>query len=163
VRHRGESQVHRTELRVRFGHTDPYGVVYFSSHLDYVKAALDEYLRSLGLTPAEFYRGADGGWPIGEVSVRYEAPARYDELLGVAIWVTDVGRHAVRFGFQIDRVGDGVRIACGALTCVAIGPDWRARPIPPDLAALFERERATAAATNPSHRRLAGGDSIIDA
>ena len=47
--------MYRTELRVRFGETDPYGVVYFTSHLEYAKAALDEYLRGLGLSPVRFY------------------------------------------------------------------------------------------------------------
>ncbi len=134
----------RTEVRVRFGETDPYGVVYFTSYLEYAKSALDEYLRSLGFAPAQFYRDASGGWPIGEVTVRYESPARYDDLLGVAIWVAELANSTVRFGFRIERGGEGVLLARGALTCVAIGPDWRARTIPTDLAALFERERTNA-------------------
>ena len=137
--------MHRTEVRVRFGETDPYGVVYFTSHLEYAKTALDEYLRALGLSPAQFYRDASGGWPIGEVTIRYEKPARYDDLLRVRIWVNELSRSAVRFGFEIEGAGDGVRLARGAFTCVAIGPDWRPRPIPPDLAVLFEGERAKAA------------------
>ena len=139
--------MHRTEVRVRFGETDPYGVVYFTSHLEYAKTALDEYLRALGLSPAQFYRDASGGWPIGEVAIRYETPARYDDLLGVRIWVSELSSPAVRFGFEIERAGNGVQLARGVITCVAIGPDWRPRPIPPDLAALFERERARAAST----------------
>ena len=137
--------MHRTEVRVRFGETDPYGVVYFTSHLEYAKTALDEYLRTLGLSPAQFYRNASGGWPIGEVTIRYEAPSRYDDLLGVRVWVNELSRSAVRFGFEIERTDNGVRLARGAFTCVAIGPDWQPRPIPPDLAVLFEGERAKAA------------------
>ena len=142
--------VYETELRVRFGETDPYGVTYFTSHLEYAKAALDEYLRTLGLSPTQFYRDASGGWPIGEVTVRYEAPARYDDLLGVIIWVAELAKSTVRFGFQVRRAGERVRLARGAITCVAIGPHWRPRPIPPDLAALFERERAKSASSFPS-------------
>jgi acyl-CoA thioester hydrolase len=140
--------VQRTEVRVRFGETDPFGVVYFTSHLEYVKAALDEYLRGLGLSPARFYKDAAGGWPIGEVIVRYEAPARYDDLLSVTIWVAELARSAVRFGFRIEHAGEGTPLAQGVITCVAIGPDWRARPIPPDLVALFERERERSAPTH---------------
>ena len=140
--------MHRTEVRVRFGETDPYGVVYFTSYLEYAKTALDEYLRSLGLSPAQFYRDATGGWPIGEVVVRYEAPARYDDLLSVMIWVAELAKSAVRFRFLIEHAGNGAQVAGGAITCVAIGPDWRARPIPPELKALFERELAAAASTH---------------
>ena len=137
--------MHRTEVRVRFGETDPYGVVYFTSYLEYAKTALDECLRTLGLSPAQFYRNASGGWPIGEVTIRYEKPARYDDLLAVRIWVNELSRSAVRFGFEIERASDGIQLARGALTCVAIGPDWQPRPIPPDLAVLFGRERAKGA------------------
>lgn len=142
--------MHKIEVRVRFGETDPYGVVYFASYLEYAKAALDEYLRSLGLSPAEFYRSPSGGWPIGEVAVRYESPARYDDLLGVMIWVAELDKSTVQFGFRIERAGEGVRLASGTVTIVAIGPDWRPLPIPSDLAALFERERANAPTQFPS-------------
>ena len=140
--------MYRTEVRVRFGETDPFGVVYFTSHLDYAKIALDEYLRAIGLSPTRFYRDASGGWPIGEVTIRYEAPARYDELLVVMIWVADLAKSTVRFAFRIERAGEGTQIAQGAITCVAIGPDWRPRPIPLDLVSLFESERIRAA-SNP--------------
>ena len=103
--------MYQIELRVRFGETDPYGVVYFTSHLDYAKAALDEYLRSLGLSPAQFYRDSSGGWPIGEVAARYEAPARYDDPLRVVIWVAQLGTSTVRFGFRIERVGESACLA----------------------------------------------------
>ena len=141
--------MYEIEVRVRFGETDPYGVVYFAAYLEYAKAALDEYLRSLGLSPAEFYRSPCGGWPIGEVAVRYESPARYDDLLRVMIWVAELGKSTVRFGFRIEGAGEGVQLASGTITIVAIGPDWQSRPVPSDLAALFERERASAPSQFP--------------
>lgn len=78
------------------------------------------------------------------MAVRYEAPARYDDLLGIVIWVADVARSTVRFGFRIERADEGSRLARGAITIVAIGPDWRSRPIPPDLVTLFKGEHAKA-------------------
>src|SRR3989337_603071 len=69
--------------------------------------------------------------PSCEVAIRYETPARYDDLLGVRIWVSELSSPAVRFGFEIERAGNGVQLARGVITCVAIGPDWRARSIPP--------------------------------
>ena len=35
---KGSMDVYQTEVRVRFGETDPYGVVYFTSYLEYAKA-----------------------------------------------------------------------------------------------------------------------------
>lgn len=143
--------MYRIEVRVRFGETDPFGVVYFTSYLEYAKTALDEYLRAMGLSPAQFYRDASGGWPIGEVTVRYEAPARYDDRLVIAIGVAEVGKSTVRFDFHVEGACDRARLARGIITCVSIGADWQVRPIPTDLAALFERERAKAAVDADAH------------
>jgi hypothetical protein len=48
------------QVRVRFGDTDPYGVVYFASYFRYMKEALDEFLRVRGLPPERTYRDAEG-------------------------------------------------------------------------------------------------------
>jgi len=46
-----EGGVHRTEVRVRFGDTDPYGIVYFVSYFRYCHRAIEEFLRACGLPP----------------------------------------------------------------------------------------------------------------
>ncbi len=44
-----EHRVHHTEVRVRFGDTDPYGIVYFVSYFRYCHLAIEEFLRACGL------------------------------------------------------------------------------------------------------------------
>ena len=46
-----ETYRHRCQVRVRFGDTDPYGIVYFVSYFRYCHRAIEEFLRSLGLPP----------------------------------------------------------------------------------------------------------------
>jgi len=127
---------HTTTVRVRFGDTDPYGVVYFAAYFRYFKEALDEFLRSLGLAPDRVYRDAERGLglPIVESWARFEAPARYDDLLLVSTRVEERREKAGGFAFEAHRHSDGALIASGRIVCVAIDEAWRPVAIPEDLA-----------------------------
>src|SRR5574341_894300 len=63
----------RWSVPVRFGDTDPYGVVYFVSYFRYMKEALDEFLRTRGLPPERTYRDTEEGrgLPIAASSARF--------------------------------------------------------------------------------------------
>ena len=61
---------HRCQVRVRFGDTDPYGIVYFVSYFRYCHRGIEEFLRSLGLPPEETFRNVKEGFglPIVEAN-----------------------------------------------------------------------------------------------
>lgn len=127
----------RHRVRVRFGDTDPFGVVYFASYFRYVKEALDEFLRGRGLDPAATYRkpAAGGGLPIAGSSARFLAPARYDDLLEVETSVRAVRRRSATFAFRV-RCGETV-VAEAEIVCVAVDPSWRPIAIPAAIAAAL--------------------------
>ena len=54
--------VHHTEVRVRFGDTDPYGIVYFVSYFRYCHRAIEEFLRACGLPPDETFKNVPEGF-----------------------------------------------------------------------------------------------------
>lgn len=121
----------KTQVRVHFGDTDPFGVVYFKSYLQYAKDAIDEYARNLGHKPEEFFRNPQGGGlPVVECQCRYLAPAYYDDLLEVYPFVEDVRDKAIIFGFEIYRTKTKKRLAKGSLTCLAVDRDWRPISLP---------------------------------
>ncbi len=122
----------KTEVRVRFGDTDPFGVVYFKSYLQYAKDAIDEYARSLGHKPAEFYRSPQGGYglPVVECQCRYLAPAYYDDLLEIYPFVEEVRDKAIVFGFEVYLSRTKKRLAKGSITCLAVDRDWRPISLP---------------------------------
>ncbi|MEM7828680.1 MAG: hypothetical protein QW561_05000, partial [Candidatus Aenigmatarchaeota archaeon] len=68
-------------LRVRFGETDPFGIIYFASILKYFKDALDEFIRSKGIDPLFFYRNRNGkyAFPIVSACANYLSPINFDE------------------------------------------------------------------------------------
>ena len=70
-----------TELRVIYGDTDQMGVVYYANYLRYFEAGRNEFIRAKGLRYRDFEATYSLRLPVTEASVRYQAPARYDDLL----------------------------------------------------------------------------------
>jgi acyl-CoA thioester hydrolase len=123
---------HRTEVRVRFGDTDPYGIVYFVSYFRYCHRAIEDFLRALGLPPEETFKNVEEGFglPIVEAWGRFRRPSRYGDLLRIETSIQEVRAKAVVFRFEFYPETGRDLLAEGAATLVAIGPDWRARELP---------------------------------
>jgi acyl-CoA thioester hydrolase len=128
--------IHKTEVRVRFGDTDPYGVVYFVSYFRYCHRGIEEFLRYLGLAPEAIFRNREEkfGLPIVAADCRFLAPARYGDLLEMHTSVKERKDKAIVFQFQFYRPGDSRLLAEGSATCVAIDHTWKSRPLPEVLA-----------------------------
>ena len=131
------SASHAIEIRVRFGETDPYGVAYFASILDYFKRGMDEYLRAKGISPDAAYRNREKGFgfPIVAVQCRYRSPVRFDDLLTLSTRVSRVEEKGAAFSFRLFRPTDGKDIlaAEGKVSCRSIDASWRPIPLPKEL------------------------------
>jgi acyl-CoA thioester hydrolase len=130
-----ETGVHRIQVRVRFGDTDPYGIVYFVSYFRYCHRAIEEYLRALGLKPEETFKNVKEGFglPITESWCRFRRPARYGDILRIETRVQEVRSQAVIFRFEFYPEKGDELLAEGTANLVAIGPDWKAKELPPSL------------------------------
>jgi acyl-CoA thioester hydrolase len=99
-------------VRVRFDETDLMGIVHHARYLSYMEIARVEWLRRRGVSYADWtQRGVH--LPVVEVSVRYRAPAHFDEELDVETSLGEVRAASVRFDFQLVRVHDRVLCAEG--------------------------------------------------
>ena len=99
-------------VRVRFDETDLMGIVHHASYLSYMEIARVEWLRRRGVTYAAWtQRGRH--LPVVEVSVRYRAPAHFDDELDVETSLSEVRAASVRFDFRLVRVGDATLCAEG--------------------------------------------------
>jgi acyl-CoA thioester hydrolase len=74
--------------------------IYHSRYLDLLEAARGEFMRSLGLPVLEL-QDADCIFPVIEARLRYKAPARYDDLLTIEVWVTAIEKVRLNFGHRI--------------------------------------------------------------
>jgi acyl-CoA thioester hydrolase len=126
---------HRTEVTVRFGDTDPYGVVYFVSYFRYCHRAIEEYLRACGLKPEETFKNVKEGFglPIVEAWCRFRRPSRYGDTLKIDTRIQELRSKAVIFRFEFYPETGEELLAEGTANLVAIGPDWKAKELPPRL------------------------------
>ena len=71
-----------TELRVRYAETDQMGIVYHTHYLVWCEIARTDLIRTFGASYRELEeRGVR--LAVAEASVRYIAPARYDDRIRV--------------------------------------------------------------------------------
>ena len=127
--------------RVRYGETDLQAVVYYANYLLYAEVGRVAYLRHLGIDYQRdlLARGID--FTIGEASVRYQAPLRFDDEYDIRVRVGRIRRVSWTFEYAIDRA-DGVRCATASTVQVIIdGATKRPVRIPAEILATLGRAK----------------------
>ena len=124
--------IHCTTVTVRFGDTDPYGIVYFVSYFRYCHRAIEEFLRAVGLPPEETFKNVEEGFglPIVEAWGRFRRASRYGEKLRVETRVQEIRTKAVIFRFDFYPEAGEELLAEGTANLVAIDRSWRPRDLP---------------------------------
>jgi len=122
--------------RVRFAETDLQGVVYYANYLVYAEVGRIAYLRELGVAYEDLTaRGLD--FTIGEASVRYHTPLRFDDEFDIRVRVGTIRRVSWSFEYAIDRA-DGLRCADASTVQVILArPSQKAARIPEQLRAAL--------------------------
>ncbi|HEV8230373.1 MAG TPA: thioesterase family protein [Candidatus Limnocylindria bacterium] len=135
----------RFRQRVRFGETDLQNVVYYANYLLYAEVGRVAYLRELGFDYRDLLdKGVD--FTIGEASVRYRAPLRFDEEFDIAVRVGEIRHSSWAFEYSVDRA-DGMH--CAEMMTVQVMLDrrtLRATRIPEDLRDVLDRAKRAHAA-----------------
>ncbi|MHB8631664.1 MAG: acyl-CoA thioesterase [Candidatus Limnocylindria bacterium] len=125
--------------RVRFGETDMQGVVYYANYLLFAEVGRVAYLRELGIdyTRDLIAQGVD--FTIGEASVRYQAPLRFDDEYDIRVRVGEIRNSSWTFEYAFDRA-DGQRCAIGSTVQVILDrATGKAGRIPQHLRDALER------------------------
>src|SRR5205085_2520481 len=95
-----------TTRRVEFGDTDMAGIVHFANFFRFMEAAETEFLRSRGLSVSWFVDGVKLGLPRVSASCDYLNPARFEDVLTIAVAVERVGRKSVTCRFDFSNEGE---------------------------------------------------------
>jgi acyl-CoA thioester hydrolase len=124
---------------VRFGDTDPYGVVYFASYFRYCHHGMEEFLREFGLPPHELFRNQEEGFglPVVGASCDFYRPVKYGEQLRLTVSILNVKEKAVTFNFRFHRKEGNELVAKGQATIVAIDKTWKSRSLPDRLSSAL--------------------------
>jgi acyl-CoA thioester hydrolase len=125
-------------VRVRFNETDLMGIVHHGNYLSYMEVGRVEWLRRRGATYAAWTQQGLH-LPVVEVSVRYRAPARFDDELDVETVLAEVRAATVRFDFRLVRAGDRVLCAEGWTRLAHVDAQHALRRFSREMVAEFMR------------------------
>jgi len=126
-----------TELRVRYAETDRMGIVYYANYLVWCEVGRVELMRALGGSYADLE--AQGyGLAVAEATVRYLAPARFDDPVRIETTLVGVRSRAVTFDYVISHAETGTRFATAHTALVSIDSSGRPTALPPEFRALLD-------------------------
>jgi acyl-CoA thioester hydrolase len=124
-------------MRVRYAETDRMGVVYHANYLAWCEVGRTEYIRTLGESYSELEaRGIM--LAVSDASLRYHAPARYDDVVRVDTSVSEVRSRTVTFEYLITNAASGTRLVSARTTLVSMDPGGRTVSLPPDFRRRIE-------------------------
>ena len=138
------SHFSETTLRVRYAETDQMGVAYHGNYFAWFDVGRTEFLRELGFDYKTLER-EDGCYiVVADVSCRYKAPARYDDLLRVRTELRAARGPVLRFGYRLVREADGALLAEGETAHLVTDAEMKVRTLPDKyLRALAEAANRT--------------------
>ena len=108
--------VFTTTRRVEFGDTDMAGIMHFSNFFRFMEAAETDFLHTLGLSVTFVDNGFRYGFPRVSVGCDFVRPARFEDVLTIAVAVEKVGTKSVKYRF--DFLVRDEPIATGRVTAV---------------------------------------------
>src|ERR1041384_7670155 len=97
------------------------------------EVARGEFFRDLG-TPVLSLQNDDLIFPVMEIEIGYKAPARYDDLLDIELWINRMSRAKIDVGFVIRRISDNALILQGRTLHVCTSVDEKVKRMPLELA-----------------------------
>jgi acyl-CoA thioester hydrolase len=126
---------HRTSIKVRFYELDPYDHVNHAAYVQYFEVARIELLDEIGMGIGPLL---ELGYQlvVGELSIRYLAPAGSGDLLEVETEVAEIRRASSRWRQAMRRHGELI----AHQEIVVVATDLRGRPVrvPPGMGAALE-------------------------
>lgn len=105
--------------------------VYYARYLDFLEIARGEFFRCLG-TSFLHWQERDVIFPVIEARLRYRSPARYDEVLTMEVWPTNVGRVRLDFAYRM-RHANGALVLDAETFHVCTAQNEKPRRLPEEL------------------------------
>jgi acyl-CoA thioester hydrolase len=129
----------QASVRVLYGDVDRMGVVHHGHYFRYFEFARTEFLRNRGMTYASV---EDSGviMPVVDATVRYIAPARYDDLLHIRVSVAEVKQVSVEFNYEVRRDGEDKVLVRATTRLACCTREGRPTRVPDEVRALFTRD-----------------------
>jgi YbgC/YbaW family acyl-CoA thioester hydrolase len=137
---------HTTSVKVRWGDTDPAGIVFYPRFFEWYDLGTETLFEALGLPwPEMFPREAIAGVPIVESGSTFMAPVRYGDVVSIrstVAWVKEKTfrmEHEIMVGSTLCARGFEIRAWVARPTTAEEPP--RARPIPEAISRRLKESR----------------------
>lgn len=128
------SFVHRR--RITYAECTVGNHVYYARYLDLLEEARGEFFRALGRPLLQLQ--AEGiAFPVRACRLCYEAPARYDDVVAIELWLIELDRLWLKFGFTVGRE-PGEVLVTGQTDHICASIEEKPRRMPRDLLAALE-------------------------
>ena len=109
--------------------------IYYGRYLHLLEAARGEFFRQLGVTFLQ-WQERDFIFPVIECTLRYKAPARYDDVLNIEVRPTTADRIRLNFSYRVINQTDKL-ILEGETLHVCTGLNDKPRRLPEELIAAL--------------------------
>ena len=92
--------ISETSFHVRYAETDSMGVVHHAVYLEWFEEGRSAYIRQFGWSYADIEKS---GYYLAAAKLKasYRRAARYDQLVTVKTWISDLRSRALTFGCEI--------------------------------------------------------------
>jgi len=114
------------------------GVAHHSHHLAWFEVGRTDLLRNLGCTYGEM-ESKGVFLPVVEVTCRYRAPVRYDDILEVETLLAEVSGSRVIFDYRLRRRGEEKVLAEGRTVHATVDGESRVIRLPAPYRDLLAR------------------------
>lgn len=108
-------------VRVYYQDTDAGGVVYHSTHLNFMERARYEWLRELGFNVNSLIEIHKMLFMVRSLEIEYFKPAVLDDLLNVTVAVTEIGRSRITLSQEI--LCSHVKLVSATIHVVCVGTE----------------------------------------
>ncbi|MET0543327.1 MAG: YbgC/FadM family acyl-CoA thioesterase [Variovorax sp.] len=140
-------------LRVRWAEVDMQKIVFNAHYLMYFDTAIADYWRALALPYEESMASLGGDLYVRKATIEFNASARVDDVLDVAMKCVRVGNSSIVFHGALFR-GDELLVTSELVYVFADPATQTSRPVPAQLRAVFTAYETEGAAM----REVATGD-----
>lgn len=123
-------QPFRTTRRVEFCDTDMAGIAHFANFFRWMESAEVELLRERGLSVKLEWEGQLLGFPRVSATCDFVKPARFQDVLDIAVVIERIGTKSVTYAFEFTC--QGALLARGKVTsaCCRVTGDHQIEGIP---------------------------------
>lgn len=128
-----------TSFRVRYAETDMMGVVHHASYIVYLEEGRSALSRQ---HDAPYSRLEEMGYSLAlsDVNVRYRVSARYDNLITIRAWISEIKSRGIVFAYEVINADSGELLVTGQTKHICLDHAGRVQRIPEEWIAPLKRK-----------------------